>query len=49
MKQEKVIPPSLTRPVCIPPESPLVTDPNGSYTGPPLDRAEIPVQDAADP
>lgn len=26
----------------------IVTDPNGSYTGKPLDREEIPVQDVDD-
>lgn len=28
--------------------APVVTDPNGSYTGRPLDREEVPVQDADD-
>lgn len=26
----------------------IITDPNGSYTGRPLDKDEIPVQDADD-
>ncbi len=30
------------------PVPPIVTDPNGSYTGRPLDREERPIQDADD-
>lgn len=30
------------------PAPPIVTDPNGSYTGRPVDPAEKPVQDADD-
>lgn len=31
-----------------PPTMPIVTDPNGAYTGRPLNREEVPVQDVDD-
>lgn len=35
-------------PMGFPPVGPIVTDPNGSYTGRPLEQTEIPVQDVDD-
>ena len=35
-------------PMGFPPHVTIVTDPNGSYTGKPLNRKEKPVQDADD-
>lgn len=35
-------------PMGLPTQMPITTDPNGAYTGRPLDRKEIPVQDVDD-
>lgn len=35
-------------PRCVPPESPMNTDPFGSYTGRPIEQWEEPVQDVDD-
>ena len=46
MKKENTIPPIL--PLNMPREEKIATDPQGSYTGRPKNRKEIPVQDADD-
>lgn len=48
MQETPKIPLTPPWPLGLPPTAPLITDPNGSYTGRPLDVTEKPVQDADD-